>query len=159
VDEKIQQEELKNTESSLESEIVSDMPLEEAQTEPIIHVEHIEYTEVQDNAIIHEEITREVIELPERADIETEVIEDILEEDISPEEEIIKQEPISQTHKEVSVPAEGEVPKREPSENLYTLISQIKTLIARGQFLDAKSAIVAGLALDKNNRDLNMMLA
>jgi len=59
---------------------------------------------------------------------------------------------------EVPTP-ESEIARREPSENLYTLISQIKTLIARGQFLDAKSAIVAGLALDKNNRDLNMMLA
>jgi Tfp pilus assembly protein PilF len=45
------------------------------------------------------------------------------------------------------------------TETLFTLIHTIKTLIARWQTVDARWMIIQGLSLDKQNRELNIMLA
>lgn len=44
-------------------------------------------------------------------------------------------------------------------ETLIAISNNVRTLIARGQTLEARWLIIQGLALDKNHRELNMMLA
>lgn len=46
----------------------------------------------------------------------------------------------------------------ENQEKIYQLVNTIKTLIARGQTLEARGLIIQGLALDKEHRDLNFIL-
>lgn len=43
-------------------------------------------------------------------------------------------------------------------EELFELTKQAKTFIARGMIAEARTAIVRGLALKKNHRDLNLLL-
>lgn len=49
--------------------------------------------------------------------------------------------------------------KSNHSEKLFALVNNIKTLMARGQTLEARGLIIQGLALEKDHRELNMMLA
>lgn len=43
-------------------------------------------------------------------------------------------------------------------EKLYTLVSEVKTLLARGLPQDARALIIEWLSLDKNHRELNLIL-
>ncbi len=53
-----------------------------------------------------------------------------------------------------------QVPKSsEHSETLFAITNNVRTLIARGQTLEARWLIIQWLALNKNHRELNMMLA
>lgn len=62
---------------------------------------------------------------------------------------------------------EGEIPKKTSEksaearniEKLFEITSQVRTYIARGMITEARAAIIQGLALKKNHRELNMILA
>ncbi len=43
-------------------------------------------------------------------------------------------------------------------EKLASLVSSIRTLIARGMITEARTLIVEGLSIEKNHRDLNLLL-
>ena len=43
-------------------------------------------------------------------------------------------------------------------EKLVSLVSSIRTLIARGMITEARTLIVEGLSIEKNHRDLNLLL-
>ncbi len=49
--------------------------------------------------------------------------------------------------------------KPEKREKLVEILNNVKTLIARGQIDDARALIVSGLAIDKGNRELNLLMA
>ena len=49
--------------------------------------------------------------------------------------------------------------KPEKKEKLVEIINNVKTLIARWQTDDARALIVWGLAIEKNNRELNLIMA
>lgn len=49
--------------------------------------------------------------------------------------------------------------KPEKRERLVEILNNVKTLIARGQIDDARALIVSGLAIDKDNRELNLLMA
>ena len=49
--------------------------------------------------------------------------------------------------------------KPEKKEKLVEILNNIKTLIARGQIDDARALIVSGLSIDKDNRELNLLMA
>ena len=49
--------------------------------------------------------------------------------------------------------------KPEKREKVIEIINNVKTLIARGQIDEARWLIVSGLAIDKDNRDLNLIMA
>jgi tetratricopeptide (TPR) repeat protein len=49
--------------------------------------------------------------------------------------------------------------KPEKKEKLIEITGNVKTLIARGQIDDARALIVSGLAIEKSNRELNLLMA
>ncbi len=49
--------------------------------------------------------------------------------------------------------------KPEKREKLVEIINNVKTLIARGQIDDARAVIVSGLSIEKDNRELNLLMA
>ncbi len=49
--------------------------------------------------------------------------------------------------------------KPEKREKLIEIINNVKTLIARGQIDDARALIVSGLSIEKDNRELNLLMA
>ncbi|MBP9779711.1 hypothetical protein KBD33_03770 [Candidatus Gracilibacteria bacterium] len=49
-------------------------------------------------------------------------------------------------------------PIKNHSETIFSLLNTIKTVMARGQLVEARSLIIQGLSLDKGNRELNLLL-
>ncbi len=49
-------------------------------------------------------------------------------------------------------------PPKNHSETIFGLINTIRTVMARGQLVEARALIIQWLALDKNHRELNLML-
>ncbi len=47
----------------------------------------------------------------------------------------------------------------EKKEKLIEIVNMVRTLIARGHIDEARAFIVSGLAIDKNHRDLNLLMA
>ncbi len=73
---------------------------------------------------------------------------------IEPEKKIETLTPTSTQEKSI----EPTLPP-EKREKIVEIVSVVKTLIARGQLEDARGLIVSGLALDKNHRELNLLMA
>ncbi len=114
--------------------------------------------------IWEEDIQDEVLPIQEEADETTDVLST---EKSLPQEELIdkKRETVPEqiettippTHEEPSNPS---IPLRNNhTETLFALINNIKTLIARWQILEARGLIIQWLALEKDNRELNVILA
>lgn len=85
------------------------------------------------------------------------------EENEEKEEEKISEkanELLQKSHESVVEIMKKEPPKREEphTQKLYELTNQAKTLIARGLIADAKIAIIEGISLKKNHRELNLLL-
>jgi tetratricopeptide (TPR) repeat protein len=59
----------------------------------------------------------------------------------------------------VDNPKKSHTLKPEKREKLIEITGNVKTLIARGQFDDARALIVSGLAIEKSNRELNLLMA
>lgn len=47
----------------------------------------------------------------------------------------------------------------EKKEKLIEIVNMVRTLIARGHIDEARAFIVSGLAIDKNHRELNLLMA
>jgi tetratricopeptide (TPR) repeat protein len=129
-------------------------------------IEEIEHTEdekiepIQEDPIL-EEVTPEsetIVEAPESSLIPAEVGIQSEEENTTPE--ILKSipEPIIEPSIEKPEVAPVRREKEGNVEKLYLITNEVKTLIARWQTLEARALIIQGLSLDKNHRELNLIL-
>lgn len=121
------------TETSWDDEALAESPAEE------VHQESIEVAEV----ILDEVPEQSLEEVQEEA--HPEVPED------TPDTVIPDTPP--------SIPYQTPSKNTQNIELLFSLVAQIRTLIARGQLLEARSLIIQWLAIDKNHRELNLILA
>ena len=135
-------------EEGIENKKIEENSIEIQETEII----HYERDEIRDGVITHEEID---IIIQEGENI---IIEKNKEENIVEEAPTLIEEKVIVENTESVQPQSFSVSKNH-TETLYNLIQQIRTNIARGHIADAKALIVTGLALDKKNRDLNVILA
>lgn len=129
--------------------------------------------EVAQRAISEEENDDELIEsevLPTEnitGDIE-EISRDVIpEEIIDNTEEIVQEELIEEEEREIkkitdSIPEKITEPKKAvdstKTEKLYTIVNEVKTLIARGNTIEARWLIIEWLSINKNHRELNLIL-
>jgi Tfp pilus assembly protein PilF len=128
---------------------------ENIQTTEVAEIIHYEKDEIRDGVITHEEID---IIIPHE---ENRIIPENKEENPTEEESRISEEKTTGESGE-AIPFQDSQSfpvSKNHTETLYNLIQQIRTNIARGHIADAKALIVTGLALDKKNRDLNIILA
>lgn len=102
-----------------------------------------------DRAFIKEDI------LEEKNPEEIEKTAEIDETKISEEVENLFQKSNESVNEIINTPK----PKADPHiEKLYELTNSAKTLIARGLLPEARAAVIEGLSLKKNHRDLNVLL-
>ncbi len=154
-------------EITLEPEVIVEAPVSESEVteeaaedlfeESTIEESLPETTESLDTPVAED--TEEPIEAHEE-----EVIEEAT---VVPEEPIQKEdtnqeitEPIPEPIIEpiVEKPEVTPVKKESNVEKLYLIVNEVKTLIARWQTLEARALIIQGLSLDKNHRELNLIL-
>lgn len=72
-----------------------------------------------------------------------------------------REEPIEPTVPSAIKPNEATQPDKIDTsqvEKITNLVSSVRTLIARGMIIEAQTLIVEGLSLEKDNRDLNLLL-
>ena len=67
------------------------------------------------------------------------------------------QNPLSESPLPVRSENSGLSPEKR--EKITTILSTVQTLIARGHLEEARAAIINGLALDKDHRELNILMA
>ncbi len=128
---------------------------EHIQTTEVAEIIHYEKDEIRDGVIIHEEI--DIIIPHEENSITPENKEENTIEEVPTE---IQEKYIVENRESIQPQSSQSFPvSKNHTETLYNLLQQIRTNIARGHIADAKSLIVTGLALDKKNRDLNIILA
>ncbi len=101
------------------------------------------------------------------------LLEESHDDSVSDEEEVSPMEtPETVSEKPELSPSSEEVPgtreiapeserslSREKQEKVVEIVSMTHTLIARGQLEEARTFIVSGLALDKDHRELNLLMA
>lgn len=102
------------------------------------------------------ESSTENTEISENKDTKTEIHTEISE---VPTELPSVEEIVSEWDKEIEDTMKKERVEREKNtERLYIITNEVKTLIARGNTHDARALIIQWLALEKNHRELNLIL-
>lgn len=140
-------------ESILPPELAIETPPAQAEESPLIAAD--ESSLVGEPAPIVEAIPEEAV---------TEVSDPVLQEEPEATTEKIIPEPTTEqeplpTSPEATTENKEESPRTNHTETLFALVNNVRTLIARGQTLEARGLIIQWLALDKENRELNLMLA
>lgn len=145
-------QEEKTEESILPLELAIETPPAQAEESPLITAD--ESSLVGEPAPIVESIPEEAVTEPSAPTPQEEP--EVIPEEIS-SEPTTEQEPLPTP--EATTENKEESPRTNHTETLFALVNNVRTLIARGQTLEARGLIIQWLALDKENRELNLMLA
>ena len=170
-------EESKNTEEEIENaEEVKEIPEIKEMKEDSKEIEETmvwENTKEEVKKIEEAHETDEVQKVEEIQEKREEIGEIIIWKNIKEEAEEIKEathttEDQTSSKESHTIPITASIPEAIPevkkstesqyTERLYTITNEVKTLIARGHPQDARALIIQGLALDKNHRELNLIL-